>query len=107
MVWSAFTFINHVPVKNGKSCLFRVVRVSGTIRKAEEEAVRRAKSLILAAKSQGAGATESSFLSSLRSDAVAIVEDDDDDEDGDGDDSDGMLLDSSEDSGTEYSNDND
>lgn len=30
--------------------MFRVVRVSGTIRKAEEEAIRQARRLILAAK---------------------------------------------------------
>lgn len=39
-----------VPVKNGKNCVFRVVRVSGTIRKAEEEAIRRARELILKAR---------------------------------------------------------
>jgi ribonuclease P/MRP protein subunit POP5 len=42
--------MNAVPVKNGKNCVFRVVRVSGTIRKAEEEAVRRARALILKAR---------------------------------------------------------
>jgi ribonuclease P/MRP protein subunit POP5 len=41
-----------VPVKDGegKNCVFRVVRVSGTIRKAEEEAIRRARELILKAR---------------------------------------------------------
>jgi ribonuclease P/MRP protein subunit POP5 len=42
--------MNNVPIKNGKSCVFRVVRVSGTIRKAEEEAIQRARQLILKAK---------------------------------------------------------
>lgn len=41
-----------VPVKNGKGCVFRVVRVSGTIRKAEEEAIRRAKEIIVKARRQ-------------------------------------------------------
>ena len=50
MVWAALAFMDHVPVKNGLPCTFRVMRVSGTIRKAEEEAIRRAKQLILAAK---------------------------------------------------------
>jgi ribonuclease P/MRP protein subunit POP5 len=36
-----------VPVKDGKNCVFRVVRVSGTIRKAEEEAIRKAREMIL------------------------------------------------------------
>jgi ribonuclease P/MRP protein subunit POP5 len=39
-----------VPVKNGRMCVFRVVRVSGTIRKAEEEAIRNAREMILRAK---------------------------------------------------------
>lgn len=38
-----------VPVRDGKKCVFRVVRVSGTIRKAEEEAIHRARELILKA----------------------------------------------------------
>lgn len=39
-----------IPVKNGRNCVFRVVRVSGTIRKAEEEAIRSAREMILRAK---------------------------------------------------------
>lgn len=39
-----------VPVKDGKNCVFRVVRVCGTIRKVEEEAIRRARVLILKAR---------------------------------------------------------
>lgn len=50
MLWAALTVMDHVPVKDGRSCTFRVVRVSGTIRKAEEEAIRQARALILAAK---------------------------------------------------------
>lgn len=42
--------MNSVPVRNGRCCVFRVVRVSGTIRKAEEEAIRRARELILKAR---------------------------------------------------------
>ncbi|KAJ9149056.1 hypothetical protein NKR23_g4576 [Pleurostoma richardsiae] len=64
LVWAALTFMDHVPVKNGKPCTFRVVRVSGTIRKVEEEAIRRAKQLILVAKDQAAG-RGSGALSSL------------------------------------------
>lgn len=37
-------------MKDGKDCVFRVVRVSGTIRKAEEEAIRRAKEIMVKAK---------------------------------------------------------
>jgi ribonuclease P/MRP protein subunit POP5 len=42
--------MNTVPVKNGRSCVFRVVRVSGTIRKAEEEAIRKAREMIMRAR---------------------------------------------------------
>jgi ribonuclease P/MRP protein subunit POP5 len=42
--------MNTLPVKNGRSCIFQVVRVSGTIRKAEEEAIRNAREMILRAK---------------------------------------------------------
>lgn len=47
--------MNSLPVRDGRPCIYRVVRVSGTIRKVEEEAVRRAKLLILAAKEEMAG----------------------------------------------------
>ncbi|KAG5991800.1 hypothetical protein E4U54_003809 [Claviceps lovelessii] len=50
MLWSALTCMDHIPVKDGRACIFRVVRVSGTIRKVEEEAIRQARQLILAAK---------------------------------------------------------
>lgn len=54
-----------VPVKDGKNCVFRVVRVSGTIRKAEQEAIRRARELILKAQrdlgSQGKSTLEDMF----------------------------------------------
>ncbi|KAI0185782.1 Rpp14/Pop5 family-domain-containing protein [Xylaria flabelliformis] len=49
-IWTALSFMNSVPVKNGKPCVFRVVHVSGTIRKAEEEGIRRARNLIFEAK---------------------------------------------------------
>lgn len=56
LVWAALTSMNELPAKNGKPCIFRVVRVSGTIRKIEEDAVRRAKQIMLAAKQEMAGA---------------------------------------------------
>ncbi|EPS32960.1 hypothetical protein POX_d04890 [Penicillium oxalicum] len=59
LVWSALTYMSHVPAviepgtttagykrPNGgreRPCVFRVLRVSGTMRKAEEEAIRRAR----------------------------------------------------------------
>ncbi|KAK6583910.1 hypothetical protein PZA11_003640 [Diplocarpon coronariae] len=50
IVWAALSLMTCVPVNNGRNCVFRVVRVSGTIRKAEEEAIRRARELILRAQ---------------------------------------------------------
>lgn len=50
VLWAALSLMNSVPVKNGKKCVFRVVRVSGTIRKTEEEAIRRAREMILKAR---------------------------------------------------------
>ena len=52
MLWAALTCMDRVPAKEGRRCIYRVVRVSGTIRKVEEEAIRQAKMLILAAKEQ-------------------------------------------------------
>ncbi len=42
--------MNTVPVKNGRSCIFQVVRVSGTIKKAEKAAIRSAREIILRAR---------------------------------------------------------
>ena len=50
IVWAALSFMDVVPVTNGRSCNFRVVRVSGTIRKVEEEAIRRAREILLRAR---------------------------------------------------------
>lgn len=50
--------MDHVPAKDGRPCIFRVVRVSGTIRKAEEEAIRQARRLILAAKEQASSGSQ-------------------------------------------------
>ncbi|OKL57726.1 hypothetical protein UA08_07238 [Talaromyces atroroseus] len=53
LVWAALTYINSIPAPapsasakkadTVRSAVFRVVRVSGTMRKAEEEAIRRAR----------------------------------------------------------------
>jgi len=50
MAWAALSFMDTVPVKNGKNCVFNVIRVSGTIRKAEEEAIRRARHVMIRAR---------------------------------------------------------
>jgi ribonuclease P/MRP protein subunit POP5 len=88
LLWAALTFMDHVPVSNGRPCLFRVVRVSGTIRKAEEEAIRQARKLILHAKAQNEKNDETSgFLGMAReteqamTDIVDAMSDDDMDTD--------------------------
>ena len=43
LVWAALTFTLQLPKPVSQPCVFQVVRVSGTIRKAEEEAIRRAQ----------------------------------------------------------------
>jgi ribonuclease P/MRP protein subunit POP5 len=45
--------ITKLPKPIDQACCIRVVRCSGTIRKAEEEAVRRAKDYIIKARGQG------------------------------------------------------
>jgi ribonuclease P/MRP protein subunit POP5 len=52
IAWAALSLMTQVPVKEGRNCVFRVVRVSGTIRKAEEEAIQRARQLILKTRRQ-------------------------------------------------------
>ncbi len=57
--------MDRVPVKDGRPCIFRVVRVSGTMRKAEEEAIRQARALILAAKDE-ASSSKATIIGSER-----------------------------------------
>lgn len=75
--------MNQVPTKNPRPCVFRVVRVSGTIRKVEEEAVRRAKLFMLAATEEMAGKPSTGALDALlraqdQGRGIAMVVDDDD-----------------------------
>lgn len=80
--------MDRVPVKDGRPCIFRVVRVSGTIRKIEEIAVERARKLILAAKAEAGSHQQSSLSMQLlgKDDAMLDVVDnamsDEDMEDG-------------------------
>lgn len=71
--------MNSVPIRNGKSCVFRVVHVAGTMRRAEEEAIRRARDLIFAAQNgQKEGASDplsNMFGTSERPQPEAATED--------------------------------
>ena len=67
LAWAALTFVTELPgVKKGVTgaqCVLRVVRVSGTIKRVEEEAVRRARRMVSAAQApdRGVGALEAVF----------------------------------------------
>ena len=72
-----------------QACVIQVVRVSGTIRKAEEDAIRRAKAAILRATAQGKASdfTLDKLLGAegasgnTRAGASMGIESDDDDDD--------------------------
>ncbi|KAL6719330.1 RNA-binding protein pop5 [Lecanora helva] len=57
LAWAALSFMTHLPStpsqKQSRPCVMRVVRVSGTIKKAEEEAIRQAREAILKARREG------------------------------------------------------
>jgi len=58
MVWAALTFITHLPTKPVETpVVVRVLRVSGTIKKAEEEVIRRSQIIVKRAKAWEAGGT--------------------------------------------------
>ncbi|WPH04775.1 Hypothetical protein R9X50_00767000 [Acrodontium crateriforme] len=43
LVWAVLTYLSFLPRPVERRCVMRIVRVSGTMRKAEEEAIRRAR----------------------------------------------------------------
>lgn len=47
IAWAALSMMSTVPVKNGNNCVFRVVRVSGTMRLVERELIRRTREIML------------------------------------------------------------
>ena len=63
LVWAALSFMTELPKiskqASSRPCVMQVVRVSGTIKKVEEEAIRRARIAVLKAKrAAGEGATD-------------------------------------------------
>ncbi|THX96129.1 hypothetical protein D6C79_01264 [Aureobasidium pullulans] len=56
LVWAALSFVTRLPKPIDQNCVIQVVRVSGTIRKAEEEAIRRAKAAIIRVTARDNGA---------------------------------------------------
>ena len=53
IVWAALTFITNLPKSSSVPVVIKVVRVSGTIRKAEEDVIQRSKRLVQRAKDAG------------------------------------------------------
>lgn len=96
LAWAALSFMNRVPVKDGKKCIFRVVRVSGTMKLAEKEIIRRAREIILKARrevEEHGSSTLDGIFGNTQSDALkekdtlmvdrSDSEEDDEDEDED------------------------
>ena len=97
VVWAALTYINELPGirrgEVGKQCVIQVVRVSGTIRKSEDELLRRAKKDLARAKAEEkatgddvlgralGGLSNVSSTPAVRREADEIFEDLDEDED--------------------------
>jgi ribonuclease P/MRP protein subunit POP5 len=87
MVWAALTFMTHLPRPSNTPVVVKVVRVTGTIRKAEEEIIKRAKEIILRAKLSDGGAGDVGFIKDImnavekRREAEVLVEEEDDGED--------------------------
>ncbi|KAL1877847.1 hypothetical protein VTK73DRAFT_8374 [Phialemonium thermophilum] len=79
LVWAALTFMDRVPGPHGSStgrpCIFRVVRVSGTIRKVEKEAIRRARLLMLAAKEETRGSQPNALDSLFGGHSTRVAQD--------------------------------
>lgn len=50
MVWAALTYITRLPKPVDLPVVVRVVRISGTIKKAEEEVIRRSQHIIKRAR---------------------------------------------------------
>lgn len=73
MVWAALTFITHLPTKPaGTPVVVRVLRVSGTIKKAEEEVIRRSQIIIKRAKAWEAGSSLAMPMPMMQSIEMAV-----------------------------------
>ncbi|KAI9798017.1 MAG: hypothetical protein M1835_005020 [Candelina submexicana] len=97
LVWAAMSFITALPPEK-KPCVIQVVRVSGTIKKAEQEAIRRARASIMSAR-RAAGDTGENELDKYlarveegdaeKAEAMEGIEDEDGDDDDDEDEGEG------------------
>ena len=79
LVWSALAFTTHLPKPVDQACVMQVARVSGTIKKAEEEAIRRAQITIRRAQKASARA-KAAANGNATAGAQAVTDDADVDE---------------------------
>jgi ribonuclease P/MRP protein subunit POP5 len=70
LLWAALSFVTKLPKPFDDPCVVHVVRNSGTIRLAEEEAIKRAKIFVRRARSSN----ETSGLDTILANAVATEE---------------------------------
>ncbi|KAF6236009.1 hypothetical protein HO173_005637 [Letharia columbiana] len=78
LVWAALSFMTQLTKtsKQGqpRACAIQVVRVSGTIKKAEEEAIRRARAAILRAKRESGESSTDGLLGILGKDDEGVLQ---------------------------------
>lgn len=66
LLWAALSFMHKVPLETkgeGMDCVFQVVKVSGTIRKVEEEAIKRARDVVERARKEAGEVSEKLLVS--------------------------------------------
>ncbi|EON61013.1 hypothetical protein W97_00223 [Coniosporium apollinis CBS 100218] len=87
LVWAALSFVTKLPKPLDTPCVIHVMRVSGTIRKAEEEAIRRARESVLRARLIIGGGAQGLLKEVITADdgddedaSMDGIEDDEDDE---------------------------
>lgn len=77
LVWAALSFLTHLPKtsKQGqpRACAIQVIRVSGTIKKVEEEAIKRARAAILRAKRENGEGSADGLLRLLGKDDEDVL----------------------------------
>ncbi|KAK5674568.1 RNA-binding protein pop5 [Elasticomyces elasticus] len=79
LVWAALTFATRLPNPLVQPCVIQVVRVSGTIRKSEEEAIRRARLSIR--RAEAAAKSSNAATAGLAAATPQLLSTEDDDTD--------------------------
>ena len=84
LVWAALTFMTKLPKPANTAVVVKIVRVSGTIKKSEEEVIRQAKKIIERARrseeSEGTGGPIADIMKAVgkrKENEVMVAVDDD------------------------------